>query len=257
MQPSVFVSHGAPTLALDDSPTGRFLDGYFTGRPKPRALLVVSAHDTAGTVRVGAGEAPPTIHDFGGFPEPLYRLRYPAPGDPTLAHEVLGLLRDAGIPARADPAHGLDHGVWVPLRRMLPAANLPVVTVSVDPGRDAAHHRDLGRALRGLRHTGVMLLGSGGFVHNLGDLSWQSPRAPRTAWASEFADWMTAALKRGDNDALLHWQARAPHAAHAHPTVEHLMPLFFNLGACFEDERLRPIHRDTEFASLAMDVFSS
>lgn len=257
MQPSVFVSHGAPTLALDDSPSGRFLDGYFAGRPKPRAVLVVSAHDTARMVRVGAAEAPSTVHDFGGFPEPLYRLRYPAPGDPTLAAEALRLLAAAGIPAQADAAHGFDHGVWVPLLRMLPAADVPVVTVSVDPARDAAHHLGLGRALRSLRHSEVLLLGSGGFVHNLSDLAWHSPHAPRSAWAVEFADWMTATLERGDHAALLEWRARAPHAARAHPTIEHLMPLFFSLGACFENERLRVMHHDTEFASLAMEAFSS
>lgn len=257
MQPALFLSHGAPTLALDDSATGRFLDRFFDGRDRPDWVLVASAHDTSERPVVGAALRPKTVHDFGGFADALYRIQYPSPGSPELARRVAALLQEHGVAARVDETRGLDHGTWVPLHRMLPEADVPVVTVSIQPGRNAAHHFSLGRAVRACRTQGALVLGSGGFVHNLGALEWSAAPGKRSDWAAEFASWMLDRIQSGDIEALLDWARRAPHARRAHPTPEHLLPLFFALGALQDGERLRPVHADTEFGSLAMEALLS
>src|SRR6478672_11467359 len=248
--PSLFLSHGSPMLAIEDSPAGRFLDGLGARLGAPRAVVIASAHFASRSPAVGAHPRPPTVHDFHGFPPALHQLRYPAPGDPALAAEVGRRLDEAGLPAELRPAQGLDHGAWVPLRRMYPAADVPVIPVAVLPEADARTHFALGQALAPLREDGVLLLGSGGFVHNLGDLDWQHPNASMPEWAREFVDWMRARLATGDVDALLDWALRAPHARRAHPTPEHLWPLFFALGAAGPAPRVDTLHASHEYGSL-------
>jgi 4,5-DOPA dioxygenase extradiol len=252
--PTYFVSHGAPTMALESSPTADFLDGLAAAMPrKPRAIVVASAHYEASGPRVTAGERPSTIHDFSGFPDALYRLRYDAPGDPALARSIERRLRDAGFDAAVDPGHGFDHGVWVPLRRAFSDATLPVVALSVDPSRDAAWHAAVGRALAPLRDDDVLVVGSGSFVHNLRALA--RPGSTPPDWAVAFADWMHARLADGELDAATRWYRDAPHATLAHPTPEHLMPLFVAWGAA-DGARATPLHRDWQFGALAMDALS-
>ena len=254
--PSLFLSHGSPMLAIEDSAGGRFLDALGGQLPWPKAILVASAHFAADQAILGADVQPETVHDFDGFPESLHRIRYPAPGSPDLAHDASQRLTAAGIPARVRENHGLDHGVWVPLRRMYPGADIPVVPLSVMPGGTAAQHHAIGRALAPLRHEGVLVIGSGGFVHNLGDLDWEHGDAPLAPWAREFSDWMHAMLSARDFDALLDWRQRAPQARRTHPTVEHLMPLFVALGAAGGTPEVRTIHRSHQFGSLALDAFA-
>lgn len=254
--PTLFLSHGSPMLAVQDSPAGRFLDGLGPALPRPAAIVVASAHFMAIQPSVGAATRPVTVHDFAGFPAPLHDLLYPAAGAPALAASISERLAAAGLGPHERPSHGLDHGVWVPLRRMYPQADIPVVPLSVNPHADAKHHYNVGRALATLREEGVLMIGSGGFVHNLGDLDWQHPDAAMPAWASGFAEWMRARLAARDLPALLDWQRQAPHARHAHPTVEHLMPLFVALGAAGESMAVRPLHRSHEFGSLALDAFA-
>jgi len=254
--PTLFLSHGSPMLALEDSPAGRFLDELGQQLPWPRAIVIASAHFMTDRPMVGGHERPHTVHDFGGFPEPLYRIQYPAPGLPRLAEEIRDRLADAGLEARLRDNHGLDHGVWVPLRRMYPQADIPVVPLSVMPHADAQRHYAVGQALASLRDEGVLVIGSGGFVHNLGDLDWADRDAPMPAWAAEFADWMRRRLVAHDLPALLDWQAQAPHAHRAHPTIEHLMPLFVALGAAGEAPTARGLHRSHEMGSLALDAFA-
>ena len=254
--PTLFLSHGSPMLATQDSPAGRFLDGLGAGLPRPKAIVVASAHFMAPDPSVGAAAQPATVHDFGGFPQPLYEIRYPAPGSPELAAEIAGRLATAGFQPHERPNHGLDHGVWVPLRRMYPRADIPVVPLSVNPQAAAKHHYEVGRALASFRDEGVLVVGSGGFVHNLGDLDWQHPDAPMPGWASDFAEWMRVRLETHDLPALLDWERQAPNARHAHPTVEHLMPLFVALGAAGESPAVRTLHRSHEFGSLALDAFA-
>jgi len=254
--PSLFLSHGSPMLAVQDSPAGRFLDGLGELLPWPKAIVVASAHFMTDQPMVGGHVQPQTVHDFGGFPKELFELRYAAPGAPDLAAEIAQRLHGAGIPARVRENHGLDHGVWVPLRRMYPQADIPVVPISVMPHGDAAQHVAIGRALAPLRDEGVLVVGSGGFVHNLGELDWRHADAPLMPWAGEFAQWMREKLEAHDIDALVDWHARAPHAQRAHPTVEHLMPLFVALGAGGETSAVRTLHRSHEFGSLALDAFA-
>ncbi|GAP65406.1 extradiol aromatic ring-opening dioxygenase, DODA type [Mizugakiibacter sediminis] len=250
--PTLFVSHGAPTLALEDSPTGRFLDGLGGRLPRPAAIVVASAHFAAAQAVVGAHPQPPTVHDFHGFPAPLYALRYAAPGAPALAARVVGLLHAADFDARADAQAGLDHGVWVPLWRMYPQADIPVLPLAVNPGADADWHFRLGAALAPLRYEGVLLVGSGGFVHNLGALAWQGGPAP--PWASAFAAWLESRLSAGDDAAARDWLRVAPQPRLAHPTPEHLWPLFVAWGAA--GGAARPLHRAWEYGSLALHAYA-
>ncbi|HEX7112862.1 MAG TPA: class III extradiol ring-cleavage dioxygenase [Mizugakiibacter sp.] len=250
--PTLFVSHGAPPLALEDSPTGRFLDGLGAQLPRPDAIVIASAHFAAAQAIVGAHPQPPTVHDFRGFPAPLYALRYAAPGAPVLAARVVELLRAADLDARADAHAGLDHGAWVPLRRMYPQADIPVVPLAVNPGADADWHFRLGAALAPLRREGALLIGSGGFVHNLGAIDWQGGATP--SWASAFADWLDGCLLAGDSAAARDWRQRAPQPRLAHPTPEHLWPLFVAWGAA--GGTARPLHRAWEFGSLALHAYA-
>lgn len=243
-------------LAVEDSPAGRFLDGLGEQWPRPRAIVVASAHFECERPSVGGAAQPATVHDFGGFPPELYRIRYPALGDPALAEDIANRLSEAGLAPAIRLNHGFDHGVWVPLRRSYPEGDIPVVPLSVNPRGDAAHHVAIGRALAPLRDDGVLVIGSGGFVHNLRGLDWAHRDAPMPPWAADFAEWMRGRLEAQDIDALLDWQRLAPNSCRAHPTVEHLMPLFVALGAAGEPARLRSLHRSHEFGSLALDAFA-
>jgi len=253
--PSLFLSHGSPMLAIEDSATGRFLDRLGQALPTPRAVLVASAHFMSRTTTVTATPSPETIHDFGGFPAPLYEIQYPASGAPELAAQVLECLRDAGLTAQQNDRHGLDHGVWVPLRRMYPQADIPVLALSVDPHGSAEQHYQVGRALAPLRQHGVLIVGSGGFSHNLRELDWQHADAPAYPWVSAFTDALRTHLEAGDIAAALDWPS-LPHALRNHPTQEHLYPLYVALGAGGENTHGRLLHRDVELGGLALDAFA-
>ena len=252
--PTLFVSHGSPMLAIEDSPTARFLAELGASLPRPRAILVASAHYETATPALGAAARPGTLHDFGGFPAALHALQYPAPGDPDLARHAAGLLERAGLPAALDPARPLDHGIWVALHRMFPDAELPVVPLSVQPAADAAAHVRVGAALAPLRDEGVLVMGSGGASHNLRALDWRGGSAALPAWVRDFTAWVDARLQAGDRDALLDWQRLAPDALRNHPTPEHFLPLFVALGAAHGDAatRLNPVH---EMGALALDAW--
>jgi 4,5-DOPA dioxygenase extradiol len=252
--PSLFVSHGAPTLALDPGETGACWRHVAAALPLPEAVLCVSAHWTTAEPELSAAPRNDTIHDFSGFPEPLYRIAYPAPGAPALAERVGSLLAKAGIAPRIDRARGLDHGAWVPLREMYPAADIPALQLSVQPERDAAWHRRLGAALAPLREQGVLILASGGAVHNLRALDWNGDGAA-PAWAQEFDDWLAAALAAGDTARLLDWRSTAPHARQAQPTTEHFVPLFVAFGAAGEGAKGERLHRGFTYGSLSMAAF--
>jgi len=253
--PSLFVSHGAPTLILEPVPTRDFLMKLGMSIPKPAAILVMSAHWCTRAPAVSSAARPETVHDFHGFPEALYRMRYPAPGAPDLARRAQALLADAGLPAVADPGQGLDHGAWVPLKLGWPEADVPVAQIAVQPQADPRHHHAIGAALRPLREEGVLLLGSGSFTHNLGALS-RGPRVPETpAWASDFVDWTVAGLSAGRIDDLLEYRTRAPHARQNHPTDEHFLPFHFALGAGTPGGAVECLHEGFSFGALAMHAF--
>jgi 4,5-DOPA dioxygenase extradiol len=251
--PALFISHGAPTLALEPNPAHRFLRQLPQRLPRPLAILAVSAHWTTAQPAVSNAARPDTIHDFAGFPPQLYDLTYPAPGAPDLAEEVHGQLQAAGIAVTRDSHRGLDHGAWIPLRLMYPDADIPVTQLSIQPQLGPAHHLALGRALQALRRRGVLLLASGGLVHNLGRLDRSGGPPP---WAARFEQWMTDAVVGGDLQGLLAYRERAPHAEDAHPTDEHLLPLFVALGAAGEHPRGSVLHRSFTYGSLSMACYA-
>jgi 4,5-DOPA dioxygenase extradiol len=251
--PSLFLSHGAPTLSLDPGATGAFWQRLAAELPRPDAVLCVSAHWMTEEPAVSAPERNDTIHDFYGFPEPLYRMTWPAPGAPALAKRVSALLAEAGIPSATDTERGLDHGAWVPLRLMYPAADIPTMQLSIQPYRDAAWHERLGAALAPLRRDGVLVLASGGAVHNLRTLMRQG--GPVAPWAKAFDDWLATALAEGRRVELLDWLDRAPHARDAQPTPDHFLPLFVALGAAGPNARGERIHQGFTLGSLSMAAF--
>ncbi len=252
-QPTLFVSHGAPTLPLDDSETAQFLKTLAWPAP-PKAIIAISAHWTTAQPTLSSHPHPPMIYDFYGFPAPLYKLQYPAPGDPALAARVRDLLAKSGLSAQLDPARGFDHGVWTPLLLLWPEARIPVVPLSVQPGRDAAWHYRIGQQLAALRDEGILIFASGNLTHNLRE-AFGAPRTRTPRWVTEFADWVEQRLADGDIDALLDWENAAPHALRNHPTPEHFLPLFVALGAAGEAGRSTMLHRSIDMDVLAMDAY--
>jgi len=255
--PALFVSHGAPSAALDDDAYTRSLGAWARGRPRPRAVVLVSAHAEArGPVRVNAADHPALIYDFYGFPPPLYALRYPAPGAPDLAREVAGAFAEAGLEPVLDAQRGWDHGVWVPLRLLYPAADVPVVEVSLPVPRTPQTLLAMGAALQPLRERGVLLLGSGGVVHNLHRLRWDDADGPPEPWAAAFGDWVDERLEAGDADDLAAYATRAPHAALAVPTSEHFDPIFFVVGARDGRDRVESVFRGFRYGTLSLRSFA-
>lgn len=252
--PSLFISHGAPTLIMEEVPARDFLGRLGGDLPRPAAILVVSAHWESDAPLASISAAPATIHDFHGFPAPLYRLRYAAPGAPDLAREVVERLTASGLDARADGERGLDHGAWVPLKLMYPDAGIPVAQLSIQPRRGPDHHWALGEALRPLRDKGVLVLGSGAAVHNLRELSW-GHHEPVPAWARAFDDWLAASVEAGDRVALCGYAAIAPQARRAHPRDEHYLPLLVAAGAA-GGETGRRVHASFTHGCLSMAAFA-
>jgi 4,5-DOPA dioxygenase extradiol len=251
--PSLFLSHGAPTLSLDPGETGARWQRLGQELPRPAAVLCISAHWMTEEPAVSAPARNDTIHDFYGFPAPLYALTYRAPGAPDLARRVVGLLHEAGIAAVTDSERGLDHGAWVPLRFLYPDAAIPTLQLSIQPYRDAAWHHRLGAALAPLRRDGVLVLASGGAVHNLRAVAWEG--GPPPAWAQRFDDWLADALAAGREADLLAWAERAPHALDAQPSPDHLLPLFVALGAAGPGARGERIHQGFTLGSLSMAAY--
>lgn len=250
--PSLFISHGSPMFALEPGQLGPNLERVGASIPSPAAIVVVSPHWQTPDVRVTAAALPETIHDFGGFPAPLYALQYPAPGEPQLASAVVELLQAAGFDARVDAHRGLDHGAWVPLRYLKPAADVPVLQVSLPHAIDAAGALRLGRALAPLRERGVLVIGSGSLTHNLYEFR---QHIDHPEYAQAFADWIADAVARGDEESLVHYRARAPHAVRAHPTEEHYLPLLVALGASDAVEPRQLIKGGMTYGVLSMDSF--
>ncbi|MBE7940462.1 MULTISPECIES: class III extradiol ring-cleavage dioxygenase [Ramlibacter] len=252
--PSLFVSHGAPTFAIEPAQAGPLLTRLGQQLPRPRAVLVLSPHWVTRGVRVAATAHPETIHDFGGFPAELYRIQYPAPGAPEVARRAVALLQAAGWPAAEDPQRGLDHGAWVPVRHLFPDASVPVLQVSMPHDLDPAGAVRLGRALAPLAAEGVLILGSGSITHNLYEFR-QQVEAPGAAYAQAFVDWARGAVTRHDEAALVDYLRVAPHGQRAHPTPDHYLPLPFAFGAAQADAPVRVIDGGMTYGTLAMDAY--
>jgi 4,5-DOPA dioxygenase extradiol len=252
MQP-VFLSHGAPTLPFEDVAARSFLKGLATHTGQPKAILMVSAHWETRTPAVNAVAINETIHDFYGFPQELYALRYPAPGSPELAERIIDLLASAELPGVIDRERGLDHGAWVPLMLAWPDAKIPVVQLSVQSHLGPGHHLELGRALAPLAHEGVLIIGS--YTHDLS--SWRKGSGlDEPEWVTSFADWFSAALVDGRSCDLLAYRSLAPNAKRNHPTEEHLLPLFVTLGAAGSGAKAKHLHASQTYGVLRMDAFA-
>lgn len=254
MLPTLFLSHGSPLHALEPGPVGALWASLGRELPRPRALLVASAHwDTNLPLLTGAPK-PETIHDFFGFPEPLYRIRYAAAGAPGLAARALALLKEAGFTAAIEGCRGLDHGAWSPLLYMYPQADVPVVQLALQTAFGPRHHYRVGQALAALRGEGVLVIGSGHLTHNLRELRGAKDAAP-APYVREFQEWVRARLVAGDVEALLEYRAQAPHAARAHPSEEHFLPLFVALGAAGAQLAAQRLYDTIESGVLAMDAY--
>ena len=246
--PVLFLGHGSPMNAIEDNAWSRAWRALGERLPRPRAILCVSAHwETPGAWLTGSA-APPTIHDFGGFPPALHRVQWPAPGDPALAARAVELLGD-GVGARIDPQRGLDHGAWGVLMPMYPQADVPVVQLGIDTRRPGAWHVALARRLAPLRDEGVMLVASGDIVHNLRLFDWRDP-AP-LPWALRFRDRINALIQDGDLAALADWPALGEDARLSIPTPEHYIPLLYALALARDDDRLTFFNDDVT-SSLSM-----
>ncbi|MGB8932935.1 MAG: class III extradiol ring-cleavage dioxygenase [Anaeromyxobacteraceae bacterium] len=254
--PVLFVSHGSPTEALELDDWTQSVSRFARAQPRPLAIVAVSAHwVTAGVVAVTSSPAPETIHDFYGFPDPLYRIQYPAPGDPALAVRVVERLQRAGVDAAVDPARGLDHGAWSPLLHGWPLAEVPVVQVSLPVALPADLIR-FGAALAPLRDEGILLLASGGAVHNLGEVAFDDKDRGPPGWAAEFDGWVAARVAGLDVAGLARWKAEAPRAARAHPTTEHFDPLLVAVGARAPGDAPEVVHEGFSYGSLSMRSFA-
>jgi 4,5-DOPA dioxygenase extradiol len=198
-------------------------------------------------------EKPETIHDFYNFPEPLYRLRYPASGAPELAQRAQALLKDAGFTAGIDGCRGLDHGAWSPLLYMYPKHEIPVVQISVQPDLGPRHHVELGKAVRALADDGVLIIGSGHMTHNLRD--WGRGTKEPQPYAREFQEWVKQKLEQKDIESLVEYRSRSPHGVRAHPTDEHFLPLFFAVGAASGTKKPERVYDAIDSGVLAMDAY--
>jgi 4,5-DOPA dioxygenase extradiol len=253
--PSFFISHGAPTFALEPGILGANLGTIGPELVGVNAVLVVSAHWQTRGVRVMTTEAPETIHDFGGFPPELYRLKYPAKGAPEVAVEAGRLLSAAGFAVSEDAQRGLDHGAWVPMLHLFPDARFPVIQVSLPYDLDTAGAWRLGRALEPLRAQGVLVVGSGSLTHNLYEVRHDG--ADTAPYALEFAGWVRDAVVARDTDRLIRYRRIAPHAERAHPTEEHYLPLLVALGASSPaGESVRVIEGGITYGVLSMDSYA-
>jgi 4,5-DOPA dioxygenase extradiol len=253
-QPALFLSHGAPDLALNESPARAFLAGLGDRLDRPDAIVIASAHDEAPGPRLRAPTTFRTWHDFGGFDPRLRAMRYEPAGAPALAAEVEALLRSAGLDSAGDPDPRLDHGSWVPLSLLFPAADVPLVALSIDPGRDARWHERVGAALAPLRARNVLVIGSGSISHNLGEVF--RPSGGDAGWAEAFTAWLADAAERGDHEALLDALDAAPEAARNHPTDEHFLPFYVALGAGGEGAAAARLHHSYTYDVLAMDAYA-
>lgn len=258
--PTLFISHGSPDTVIADTPAADWMKGLARHLPRPRAIVVASAHfEVSGMVAVSADAKPETIHDFGGFAPELYKMQYPAPGEPGLARRIAADLEKAGFAARALEKRGFDHGVWAPLTLIYPEADIPVVALSIDPRQGPDHHYRIGQALSALGREGVLVIGSGSFTHNLG-AAFKALRAGQRQlempdWVCEFTGWMDERLAAGEVDALLDYRVRAPFATENHPTDEHLLPLYVALGAAGGMSAATQMHESSDFGVLSMSMW--
>jgi len=249
--PTVFVSHGAPDILLSQNPAAEAMQQLPAFLPAPRAIVVISAHWIEQPVKITSAAQLDTIHDFGGFPAELYAKRYPASGDARVSARIKQLLTQHAINCELDTRRGLDHGAWIPLMLMYPQADIPVIQVSL-PAGSLQDLVALGEALSPLREEGVLIIGSGGSVHNLRALN----RSTKTeAWASEFEQWLLTVIEGNQFEQLITPEQFPATIAQAHPTLEHYAPLIVAWAAADRLQRGRRQHHSFSYGNLGMSHF--
>jgi 4,5-DOPA dioxygenase extradiol len=253
MLPSLFIAHGAPSLAIEQHAYTEFLKELVKKLPRPKAIVIFSAHWESKVQMISSVIQYETIYDFYGFPDELYEMTYPAKGDVTLSLEIQHLFTAEGIECELDDHRGLDHGAWAPLHLLYPQADIPVVELSVNPGLSPEEYYRIGKALEPLREKDVLMIGSGGTVHNLRRLDWNDG-APQS-WAVAFDDWLAEQLETWNKDALFDYEDRAPHAHDAVPTTEHFVPLLLSFGAADESRKAVLVHRSYQMGSLSLSCW--
>lgn len=257
IQPALFVPHGAPTFILRPGAAGAALVAAARELTRPRAIIIVSAHWDTAVPCVGFAERPETIYDFWGFPEALYRLRYPATGCREASREVVAALRAAGLPAQEDAGRGLDHGAWIPLQMMFPEADVPVIPLAIQSAGGPQAAWQLGRALAPLTARGFLVIASGNLTHNLRDYQLAARHGGQTpAYVRAFSEWLAERLAAHDLPALLDYRRQAPGAVQAHPSDEHLLPLYVALGAAGDGAEVRRLHAGIDDYVIAMDAYA-
>ena len=252
--PALFISHGAPTFALEPGELGRQLNHLGQSLNGITAVVAVSPHWEARSLKVSSSQAPATIHDFYGFAAELYAQQYPVAGSPEVAATVVRALEEAGLPATLDEQRGMDHGVWVPMRHLRPQADIPVVCVSQPLDATPLSAWRVGQALAPLRKHGALILASGSLTHNLGE--FRGPAVTEIQpYVREFAAWIQSRLKDRDQESLLHYRTLAPHATRAHPSEDHLLPLFVALGATSDTDQFDVISEEVRYGMLSMQSY--
>ena len=255
--PAIFISHGMPLMALAESPTHFFLKELGKKLGRPEAIVCISAHWETVIPMLSGPANPETIHDFHGFPRPLYEIRYPSPGAPDLAQKIDDLFSESKIESRIDPERGLDHGAWVPLYLMYPQADIPVVQLSVQGDASPESHFRLGEILSPLRDQGVLIMGSGGATHNLEIIHGRKMDEDPEPFAVEFDTWLEKQIAGGNTDAILDWKKSAPEPEKNHPyPSEHFLPIFAPLGAAGRGAKGKLLHRDFIYGILSLASYA-
>ena len=254
LMPTLFISHGSPTLLIDDCPANEFLKTLGDKIPKPKAILVISAHWETDKPRITSNEKPDLIYDFGGFAEELYKVKYPVKGSKELALQIKDILKD--LHADGNEVRGLDHGVWVPLKLVYPNADIPVLQLSIQPDKSPEYHYELGKKLSVLREQGVLIIGSGSTTHNLRAFFGNKINSVPDFHAKEFSDWVYKTLNDKNPKTLINFMEEAPYASWNHPTTEHFFPIFVAYGAAGENADIKRLHSSFTFGIISMDVYS-
>lgn len=249
MVPSLFLAHGSPMLAIEDTDYTRFL-GNLGKQLKPKAIVIFTAHWETEKLTISAiDETYDTIYDFYGFPNELYEIKYPAKGSKQLAAMLMNQFENGGISAKLDTSRGLDHGSWTLLYKMYPLADIPVIQISVNPFLSPEKQYQLGKIIRNLREKDILIIGSGVTVHNLRILNWGQTEPEQ--WAVDFDDWLIDKIEKRDLNSLFHYEKLAPHAKLAVPRPEHFVPLFIAMGSSDDMHEAKVIHRSYDLGTLS------
>lgn len=254
--PSVFLSHGSPMHAFGEDNFSTMLENLSSSLPKPKAIVFISAHSVSSeTVHILKTEKNRIIHDFNGFPQDLYDVQYQCNGDPALADRISQMLVKSGFQTRMDADSPLDHGIWIPMLHLYPKGDVPVVRVSLPLNLTPGMILKLGHALAPLREEGVMIISSGGAVHNLRELRWSHKSLDGAKWAIEFEEWLISMMTKKDVDSLVNAEEH-PHFYQSHPSQEHFLPIISAVGAALPGDEFKVLQRGVEYFSLSMLSFS-